>query len=121
MPLRISILGTAWVVAFVALALTAIRSGSVAWVAGMAWMLMTLLSASILGAIYRRGPARVFWSGFAVFGWVYLLMVHYSMINTTLSDEMGQGLRAVIEESLTPPPYREGMIAAARALELHEF
>jgi hypothetical protein len=121
MRFRISLLGAGWVVAFVGLALTAIREGSVAWITGMAWMLVTLLSAAILGVIYRRGPARVFWSGFAVFGWVYLLMVHSSMISNTLSDQVGQGLRAVIEEAFEPPAPTPGALAAARALELHEF
>jgi hypothetical protein len=94
---RITIAGSLGLVLFVALALAGLRSGSVYWVTALAWVLLLWLSASILGVIYRRGRARVFWTGFAVFGWIYLMLIHNSLVSTTLADEMGQGLREAVE------------------------
>jgi hypothetical protein len=101
---RITIAGASGVVLFVALGLAGLRSGSVYWVTATSWVLLTWLSASILGVAFRRGPARVFWSGFAIFGWIYMLLIHNSLISTTLADEMGQGLRAFVESAWTFRP-----------------
>jgi hypothetical protein len=38
---------------------------------GLTWL---ALAASILLALYRDGQARAFWVGFAVLGWLYLLL-----------------------------------------------
>ena len=59
-------------VLLVALSLAALQSDSAA-VAGLVFTIsLALLSLAIVGVASRRGRARVFWLGFAVFGWVYV-------------------------------------------------
>jgi len=43
---------------------------SAAWVAIAATITLGLLLTAVLGAVLRRGPARAFWLGFALFGWL---------------------------------------------------
>ena len=70
---RLSILGLMAVVLFVAVGFAALRSTSALWASAVFTLTVALLSASILGAVARRGDARLPWHGFAVFGWAYLL------------------------------------------------
>ncbi len=35
-----------------------------------------LLLAAVVAALFRRGPARAFWVGFAIFGWGYLWLAY---------------------------------------------
>jgi hypothetical protein len=101
---RITILGILGVVLAVALALAAVRSGSEVWVAALSLVLLTWLSASLLGAIFRQAKARAFWTGFAVFGWVYFLFVHTSLVSTPLYRGMAKGLDQFIEAAWTFTP-----------------
>jgi hypothetical protein len=62
-------------VLFAALGLTALHSPSDLWASATFTATVTLLSASVLGAMASRGRSRVTWAGLAVFGWVYLGIV----------------------------------------------
>jgi hypothetical protein len=44
------------------------------WAGVIPMLTTTLLLASILGVIYRRGESRAGWIGFAVFGWGFVLL-----------------------------------------------
>ena len=94
---RLTLSGMLGIVALLALGLGAMRSASVYWVSAVSWVLLVWLCAGLLGAIFRHGTARVFWIGFAVFGWVYLLIVHTAMMNTTYSAELSTGVHQLIE------------------------
>jgi hypothetical protein len=59
-------------IVFAAVGLAALRSASALWVSATFTATVTLLSASILGAMAARGRSRMAWAGLAVFGWVYL-------------------------------------------------
>jgi hypothetical protein len=37
-------------------------------------LIVGMLCTAILGAVFRRGPDRAFWLGFAVFGWVFFAL-----------------------------------------------
>jgi hypothetical protein len=74
--------------AAIALALVALRSASTTWVAGMLGLAFVTLTASIQFAIFRQGPRRAFWMGFATFGWAYLLLllVSWTLGRSTVND-----------------------------------
>src|SRR6516162_9519888 len=50
----------------------ALRSAAVLWASAIFTLTVVVLSAAILGAMARRGRARMMWAGFALFGWIYL-------------------------------------------------
>jgi hypothetical protein len=72
MRFRFGITTLMGLILFVAVGLTALRSASALWVSATFTATVTLLSASILGAMAARGRPRMGWAGLAVFGWVYL-------------------------------------------------
>lgn len=51
----------------------ALRSASQVWSSAVFTLTVIVLSAAILGAMGRRGRARMTWAGFALFGWIYLV------------------------------------------------
>jgi hypothetical protein len=60
------------IVLLIAVGLAALQSASVLWSSAVFTLTVVVLSAAILGAMARRGRARMTWAGFALFGWVYL-------------------------------------------------
>jgi hypothetical protein len=60
------------IVLLVGVGLVALRSASVLWSSVVFTLTVGVLSAAILGAMARRGRARMTWAGFALFGWIYL-------------------------------------------------
>ena len=65
--------------AAIALALVALRGASPAWIAAMMGLALFVLAASILLVVFRRGHQRAYWIGFATFGWLYMLLVLFSL------------------------------------------
>src|SRR5262245_31027461 len=55
-------------------AVSALRDASETWSGVVLLMTLGLLTASILLVLNRRGVARAFWQGFAIFGWGYLVL-----------------------------------------------
>ena len=72
--LRQLLLGTA----LVAVACVALRSASSTWVAALLGLTLLALTAAVPLAIFRQGAYRAWWFGFALFGWLYLLLLGYS-------------------------------------------
>ena len=64
--------------AAVALGLVALRSASTTWVAAMLALTAAALTMSLLLLIFRRGSKRAYWIGFAICGWMYLLLLFLS-------------------------------------------
>jgi hypothetical protein len=99
---RISIAATlGWVVAF-ALGFAALVNASEFWSGATLLLMLVALLASVLGTILRgwRGGG---WLGFAVFGWVYLLLLITSWMGVEiagLSDPLG----AWVFEKANPRP-----------------
>jgi len=75
----------------IALGLVALRSASVTWVAVLLGLIVTVLASSILLAIYRLGPQRAYWVGFAMFGWLYMLVL---VASWTIAQSAPSPLRA---------------------------
>jgi len=62
----------------VAVGCVALRSASPVWVAALLGLMLLLLTAAVPLAIFRQGADRAWWFGFALFGWLYILLLAYS-------------------------------------------
>jgi hypothetical protein len=62
----------------VAVACVALRSASPIWVAVLLGLTLLLLAAAVPLATFRQGTDRAWWFGFALFGWLYVLLLAYS-------------------------------------------
>jgi len=62
-------------VAFVAIGVAALINATPAWSHDLFFAAVALLTVAIPLACYRTGEQRAFWAGFALCGWVYLLMI----------------------------------------------
>jgi hypothetical protein len=71
---RFSIARLMALVALIALAFTAMRSGSELWSDAMLTATLASVMTAALGAVCCRGTARVAWAGFALFGSGYLAL-----------------------------------------------
>lgn len=76
--LRFSIAGLMGVVVVAAVGLAALQNPTSAWAGAIFMITYGWLGVAIVGAIYRRGAARAWWLGFAVFGCGYLVMMSSS-------------------------------------------
>jgi hypothetical protein len=63
--------------ALVALGCVALRNASDTWSAALLGLVILVLAAAILLAVFRGGGLRAFWVGFATFGWLYLLLLAF--------------------------------------------
>jgi len=72
--IRQLLLGTA----LVAVGCVALRSASHIWVAVLLGLMLLVLTAAVPLAIFRHGAQRAWWFGFALFGWLYILLLAYS-------------------------------------------
>ena len=63
--------------ALVAVGCVALRGASSIWVAALLGLLLLALTAAVPLAIFRQGNQRAWWFGFALFGWLYLLLLAY--------------------------------------------
>src|SRR4051794_36572493 len=71
---RLSLSGLMVVIAILAAEFAAMRSGSQLWFSTIYSITLLVLLVATLAARFRRGGARAFWFGFALFGWAYFLM-----------------------------------------------
>ncbi len=62
-------------IAFVAIAVAALINATPAWSLDLFCAAVALLTVAIPLACYRTGEQRAFWAGFALCGWVYLLVI----------------------------------------------
>jgi hypothetical protein len=62
-------------IAFVAVGVAALINASPAWSHNLYFAAVVLLTLAMPLACYRTGEKRAFWAGFALFGWVYLVVI----------------------------------------------
>jgi hypothetical protein len=102
--LRFSLGWLLGVVAAVAFACAAIRAESDLWASLAFTLCLGVLLVSIVGVLFSAAEPRAFWTGFAVFGWGYLLLVfgpwfdHFgrSIITTKLLKQLHVKLQRTI-------------------------
>ncbi len=73
-----------------AVGLAAIRNCSAVWAGAMFSITFFSLICSILGIVFGRDLRRIYWSGFAILGWSYLLLFYVPW----LYEKVGQFLLA---------------------------
>jgi hypothetical protein len=111
-PRRTSIAGLMGIVGVVALGMAAMRSATVLWTAAASTITLALLLTAVVGAIWLRGPDRAYWSGFATFGWAYLLLVNWEWIGGQFGHDLTSGFLDIAEWAVpkkivpvsAPPP-----------------
>lgn len=99
---RVSIAGLLWLVAVSGLWLASLRYVSVVWTSLSATMTLAALLAAVLGAVVDRGERRAFWMGFALFGWVYLILVEWDWVGGQFGHDLTGGLSDLAEQWLPP-------------------
>ena len=62
--------------ATVALAIAGMLNASLWWASICLSFLFVMLVFSLLGAVFHRGSRRQFWTGFAIVGWTYTLLMY---------------------------------------------
>ena len=77
MRIRFSIAGLMAAVLFLAVGFAGLPAASPLWASGIFTMAVTVFAGAIVGAAASRGPSRIAWLGFGIFGWTYL----YESIN----------------------------------------
>jgi len=55
-------------------AFAALKSPSDTWASALFTLAVAVLLVATLGAVHRRERGRAYWLGFALFGWVYLIL-----------------------------------------------
>jgi len=58
------------VIIFIGFGFAAIRNANEIWASATYTLAVLMVSLATLGALARKGRARVMWAGFALFGWV---------------------------------------------------
>jgi hypothetical protein len=72
--IRFNIASLLGVILIVAVGFAALRESSDLWESGIFSLTLGVLLISILLAIHRTEKRRAFWLGFALFGWIYLVL-----------------------------------------------
>jgi hypothetical protein len=101
---RISIAGMLGLVALAGLWLTALRSATPYWTTAAATITLTLLLSAVLAAALLRGPDRAFWQGYALFGWVYFVLVNWSWVGGQFGHDLTGELGDWAEWVIPPVP-----------------
>jgi hypothetical protein len=99
--LRLTIANLMFVVLYVGLGFAALRNADEFWASATFTLAILAVSAAVVGAVARKGRARMTWLGFAVFGLASLLIwlstsqtIDYSMNGPPLAV-MTWGLRSL--------------------------
>src|SRR5262245_29660917 len=71
---RFSIATLTTFVGIAAIGFAAIHVASPGWAGGLFSLTVMAMLTSILGIVFRRDIKRVFWIGFALFGWTHLIL-----------------------------------------------
>jgi hypothetical protein len=101
---RISLATLLAVIAVLALGLAGIVSASSFWTVAAATVTLALLLSAILGACLLDGDDRAFWAGFALFGWVYLVLVNWDWVGGQFGHDLTAGLGDVAEAVIPEVP-----------------
>jgi len=75
-------------VALVAVAVPALMHASLWWAAAWLSGCLLVLGIALLGIVYRDGPRRAFWIGFALLGWGYTLTVYGPVLDRQVGHRL---------------------------------
>jgi hypothetical protein len=71
---RFSIAGLLVTVGICAFGLTCLLNASTSWAAATFSIILGMLVVALIGIVYRTGERRSFWVGFAICGWLYMVL-----------------------------------------------
>jgi hypothetical protein len=74
--------------ATIALAIAGMLQASLWWASICVSLLLAMLTFSLLAAIFRRGPTRTFWIGFAIVGWTYAAVLYAPALDRTVGHRL---------------------------------
>lgn len=106
---RFSMAALMGVVGLLAVGLAALKSANQLWVGLTTTIVLGVLLFAILGFIHSTGPMRRFWSGFAVFGWGYLVFIYAPWFHNNVgaylpTNYLLQSLYSIMAQVHAPPP-----------------
>jgi len=113
--LRFSLLELLTLVAVVAVGCVALQYASPVWSSILLTAIVLLLSASVLGAIWRTGTQRACWLGFAVAGGLYFLLAFVPVFSNTVAPGLPTG--DVLQDHLYPRIKKE---VPARSIKVRD-
>lgn len=87
---QVTILSLVSIVALAAVGFAAIRTGNATWAGILFSVTLFSLLAAPMGIIVGRGARRIYWSGFALLGWSYVVLISVPI----LYEHVGQRLLA---------------------------
>lgn len=102
-PRGISIAGLMGLVLVIGLGVAALQSSSNLWTSVASTLVLALFLRAVLGAIYLNGPQRAYWTGFALFGGVYLILVNWSWIGGQFGVDLTSALLEIAERAIPDP------------------
>ena len=86
--LRFSISSLILLVGLSATGFAAIHLASPGWAGGLFSLSIVAMLTALLGVSYRRGPKRVYWVGFALFGWTHLVLAGAPWFSTWVGPQL---------------------------------
>jgi hypothetical protein len=95
---RFSIKAILFVMTICAIGFAALRSGEWLWTAAWFTLVLAINLSAVLGAIYRRGGKRAFWTGFALFGWTYLTIEFVPSLRMADYELIGRHVNNMVRE-----------------------
>ena len=97
------------IVAVIAISLTALRHANPIWLAVIHSSVLLVLFVSLLGALFSADSQRAFWTGFAIFGWGYLMLIygwpsvsHFGVVTTTILESVQPDVDSGLAQSTGP-------------------
>ena len=97
------------IVAVIGVAIAALIHPIKLWAIVLPIFQLTLCLTAVLGSLFRRGPKRAFWVGFALFGWAYFILTvvlfwQHDVVNSPMSfpRAVGESLAIVIGFLMVP-------------------
>lgn len=90
--LRISIAGLVGLIAVMALWMASLRAATVWWTTAASTVTLGVLLSAALGAAFRSGAERAFWTGFCLFGTVYLVLANWDWLGAQFGHDLTGGL-----------------------------
>jgi hypothetical protein len=125
---RLTIAQAMTVVLYVGFGFAALRNADELWASATFTLAYLLISVAPLGALARKGRARMAWAGFAVFGWSRLLVGALPLVNDSVFGRMvspgllsEQGLTRLLPYIANPQGISEYQIKVFVSLEIILF
>jgi hypothetical protein len=125
---RLTVAQSMAIVLFLGFGFAALRNADEFWASATYTLAFLVISVGPLGALARKGRARMAWAGFAVFGWSRFLvgalpLTSNSVFGQTLSPGLlsERGFTLVLPYLLAPAGFTEFHVQVFSSLEIILF